>query len=211
MKGDRRSITLLGLSNPDKDRLARELAGELGGTLFRGQRELNALLVPLLRHEGCEGLGDLARWFTESADNEQRYLRCERLVMEEALQKLAAEGGSLVIDATPSVVHIEEAHGIRDVLQEQTVIVLLETTDHELDHAAARFAEVPEPVVWAGYNEDQNDGESQTERLARCCRTLLNARLTEYRRWMHHFISPKFYRDPDFTAVDVLKLIGMLE
>jgi len=214
VKEERRNITLLGLSTPDKKQWVHTLTQELNYEKGCLQEELDEVLHRLLQEEGFRGIEDLGQWLgfpreDLPPENEHQYIKCETAIILAWIARLQSAPTGVVIDAPASIVHIEDASEFRDLLRTYTTVVLLDTTEEEIERAVERFVALPEPVIWGDHYKPQ-EREGQKETLARCCRELLVARCLAYRKWAHYVVAPSLYRDPFFLVHDFLRLIEML-
>lgn len=114
-------------------------------------------------------------------EREAEYLRLESDTLRRVLEEIDPLEADLVVDTTGSVIYLEEELLRR--LQEQTLVVHLETPKDAQQRLCERFFREPTPMVWRSGSVDfsQKDRES----LIASYPLLLEYREAKYRQLSH--------------------------
>lgn len=126
------------------------------------------------------GIAGVAEWMGQPYsknyhEHQQEYLQHEAIVTQGILKSSVVQ--NTIIDTTGSVIYIPAS--VIELLQNQSLIVYLEST---LDHQALlfeRYKQDPKPVVW-GNMYSQEPHETPQAALERCYPKLLHWRSQHY-------------------------------
>jgi len=165
-----------------------------------------------LKRRGWAGIEDVSRWMGQPYDkrfllNQKAYLRFEKQVMKEILERLVdKEKANIVIDTTGSIVHT--SHEICLDLKNNSLIVYIEADESIKEQMFAWYIEEPKPVVWENVFQTR-DKETNQEALERCYPKLLNMRGALYTKYAD-IILPRKFLEKDMSAKEFISQIEQL-
>ncbi len=181
-------LCLVGMSGVGKSHWAKRLAEARGYVRHDCDGAIGEHLVQLVTPApGEEPVHALGRWmgmpWSEGYPaREARYLALEEQVTRAALDRMAREPGSHVLDATGSVVYLPRE--LLDRVRVECRVVYLRAPEVMRDAMLRRYLEEPKPVVW-GASFTPRAGERPRDALARCYGELLALRDRRYAALAH--------------------------
>ena len=182
LKNNALRISLIGMSNVGKTRMAKSLVADpsLNFLWLNGDDLVEAKLQPYLEGKGFKGVNGVAAWMGQPY--EQRYPETQRLFLkfeEEAMAEIDySVPKNFIIDTTGSVIYLSQK--ALQQLKQKTLIVYLEATEDIRKLLFERYMSNPKPVVW-GSSFNQKKGESDLDALKRCYPQLLEYRAVRYK------------------------------
>lgn len=204
-------LSLIGMSNVGKTTWARRLE-QHGFTRISIDDLIEEKLEGILQDRGFSGIADVARWMgqpyaPEYAETSRTYLRLETESMQETLDRLASDElaeHNVVVDTTGSVIHTGDA--ILERLQQQTIVVHLQTSQRVMDVMFQKYMAEPKPLIW-GDSFSQQENESSVQALERCYPQMLARRSEKYQQIEMVPIAYDTQRQTSFTVRNLLDTV----
>lgn len=145
-------------------------------------------------------------WSAGYAEREARYLALEAEVTHEALEASLHDPGAHVIDATGSVIYLDE--GLLARLRATHRVIHLRAPASRREAMLARYLAEPKPVVWGGaFRPDA--GERAEDALPRCYGELLAWRDGRYQALAHVTLDGAALEASDPGVDGFLEAIGV--
>ncbi len=170
-------IAFVGMSNVGKSYRSKVLRDESDFDWYQVDKEI-------IKSLGFTTMEEISEWL--GLPHTDTYKERERLYLEAEARHTKVDfldtDRNLVFDTTGSVIYLQ--HSTIAWLQENCLIVHLDTDEQSIAPMIKSFFDHPKPVVWNDLYE-KRDGESETETLERCYPVLLSDRLEKYRAIAH--------------------------
>jgi shikimate kinase len=181
-------ISFIGMSNIGKTFCAKNLAAQNGYRHIDCDALIEKKLSAELAEGGHSGIKGMAKWMGFPTDscyqrNSERYVACEREVMQESLT--GPQNGAnppVVLDTTGSVVYT--GGDVLESLRAATRVIYFEASEEHIAALFKTFMAYPKPVIW-GESYAPLPEETPKQTLERCYPELLRDRARRYKEIAH--------------------------
>jgi shikimate kinase len=204
-------ITLVGMSNIGKSRLAERLVADKGFERIGCDDLVETAIGDELKQLGYSGVNDVGRWMGQPYTpnyprNSAKFIECEREVMLQVISRIETTKVEypLVIDTTGSVIYVGD--DVINNLKKLTKIVYLEASEAHREQLFKLYMEEPKPVIW-GDSYSKLPSESEHESLVRCYPKLLGFRASKFEAVANLIIPYESHRINEMDLEALLSVI----